>query len=284
MNDSPASTASSSSQPELVIEASRAELNYWQDLWRYRELLGFLAWRDIKVRYAQAALGAAWALIQPIITTVIFTFVFGRLAKMPGGGVPYPLLVLAGLLPWQLFSAALSGASSSVVSNSHLISKVYFPRLVVPLSSLAVALVDFAIVLGLFLVLSLWFGVTPDWRWLLLPAFIVLALLLALGVGLWLSSLTVKYRDFRFIVPFILQVGMFVSPVGFRTDYYPSWHQLLALNPLTGVIDGFRWCLLNGQQALDPFSLAYAVVLTVLLLAGGIWYFRKTERQFADII
>lgn len=267
-----------------MIEAGRAEQHYWRDLWRYRELLGFLAWRDVKVRYKQAVLGAGWALIQPLVTMVVFTFVFGRLAKMPDGGMPYPLLVLAGLLPWQLFSSALGGASNSVVSNSNLISKIYFPRLVVPLSSLAVALIDFAVVLVLYVVMSAWFHRFPTWHWLLLPVFVALTLVLALGFGLWLTSLTVKFRDFRYIVPFILQVGVFVSPVGFRTDSYPNWRELLALNPLTGIIDGFRWCLLSGNQQLDPFALGYSAVVSALLLVAGVWYFRKTERQFADVI
>lgn len=269
---------------ELVLEAGRSNARYWSDLWRYRELLGFLAWRDIKVRYKQAVLGVAWALVQPIVTMTIFTFVFGRLAKMPDGGVPYPLLVLAGLLPWQLFSAGLSGASASVVGNSHLITKVYFPRLVVPLSAIGVALVDFLVVFALFVALSLWYGLIPSWHYLLLPAFGALTLLLALGAGLWLTSLTVKYRDFRFIVPFLLQIGLFACPVGFRTDYLQSWRPVLALNPLTGVIDGFRWCLLHGDQRLDIWSLAYAVGLTLVLLFSGFRYFRSTERQFADII
>ena len=274
----------SETAPETVISAGRAERNYWRDLWRYRELLGFLAWRDIKVRYKQAALGAAWALLQPIITTIIFTFVFGRLAGMPSGGVPYPLLVLAGLLPWQLFSAALSGASGSLVGNAHLISKVYFPRLIVPLSALGVALIDFLIVLGLFLALQLWFGQWPTWRWLVLPAFVLLALGAALAFGLWLTALTVKYRDFRFVVPFMLQVGVFVSPVGFRTDQFPNWRGLLALNPLTGIIDGFRWCLLAGAQDMRWTSLLATVAITVLFGLGGIWFFRRTERSFADVI
>lgn len=269
---------------EVILEAGQSGANYWRDVWRYRELLGFLAWRDIKVRYKQAALGAGWALIQPAITTAIFTFVFGRLAKMPDGGVPYPLLVLAGYMPWQLFSGALNGVSGSVVSNSHLVSKIYFPRLIVPLSALAVALVDFVIVVGLFLVLAAWYGLVPDWHWVALPLFILLTLLVALGAGLWLSSLTVKYRDFRYIVPFLLQVGVFVSPVGYRTDLFPSWRTLLALNPLTGIIDGFRWCLLRGAQALDPVSVGYSIVITLIFLAAGVWYFRRTERQFADII
>ena len=270
--------------PELLIEAGKPEAHYWRDLWRFRELLGFLAWRDIKVRYAQAVLGAGWALLQPLITTVIFTFVFGRLAQMPAGGVPYPLLVLAGLLPWQLFSNALGSAGNSVVGNASLVSKIYFPRLLVPLSSLAVALVDFVIVLALFLVASLAFGLAPGWRWLVLPGYLLLTLLLSLGAGLWLASLTVKYRDFRFIVPFLLQVGVLVSPVGFRTDFYPNWRALLALNPLTAAIDGFRWCLLGGNQTLDPLALAYSLFVAALLLLSGVRYFRRTERAFADII
>lgn len=273
-----------SSLPELLIEANHADAHYWRDVWRYRELLGFLAWRDVKIRYKQATLGAGWALIQPAITTAIFTLVFGRLAKMPDGGVPYPLLVLAGYMPWQLFSGSLNGVSGSVVSNSHLISKVYFPRLIVPLSAVAVALVDFVIVVGMFLVMALWFGFHPDWHWIVLPVFIVWTVLVALGAGLWLSSLTVKYRDFRFIVTFLLQVGVFLSPVGYRTDFFPSWRTLLSLNPLTGIIDGFRWSLLHGTQAIDPLSLGYSLAITLMLLAGGLWYFRRTERQFADVI
>lgn len=268
----------------LTIEAGRSERHYWRDLWRYRELLGFLAWRDVKVRYKQAVLGAAWALIQPMITTTIFTVLFGRLANMPDGGVPYPLIVLAGLLPWQLFAASLSGSSGSLVSNSSLISKIYFPRLIVPISALGVALIDFCIVLGLFVVLAAWFGVYPTWHWLLLPCFMLLALAAALGAGLWLTALTVKYRDFRFIVPFLLQVGIFVTPIGFRTDFFPSWRQLMALNPLTAVVDGFRWCLLGGHQQIDPLGLGFGVLLISLSLAGGLWFFRKMEKGFADNI
>lgn len=278
------STASLIPPPSLVIEAGRSERHYWRDLWRYRELLGFLTWRDIKVRYKQAVLGAAWALIQPIITTVIFTVVFGHLAQMPAGGVAYPLLVLSGLLPWQFFSTALSGSSASLVSNSNLISKVYFPRLLVPMSALGVALVDFFIVLALFTGLALWYGHFPTWHWLVMPFFLLNALAVAFGAGLWLTALTVKFRDFRFIVPFLLQLGLFISPVGYRTDFYPQWRDLLALNPMTGVIDGFRWCLLGGQQNLQVNSIVASVVISIMLVVSGIWYFRKTERGFADII
>jgi len=270
--------------PDLVIEAGRAERHYWRDLWRYRELLGFLAWRDIKVRYKQAVLGVAWAVVQPAITTAIFVFLFGNLAKMPSGGVPYPLLVLAGLLPWQLFAAALSGSSGSLVGNASLISKVYFPRLLVPLSSVGMALVDFAMVLVLFTGLSAWYNHWPTWHWLVLPFFILLALAAALGAGLWLTALTVRYRDFRFIVPFLLQVGVFVSPVGYRTDYYPNWRDLLALNPLTGVIDGFRWCLLGGTHDFSAQGLGTSILLITITCVTGVWFFRRTERGFADII
>lgn len=270
--------------PELVLEAGRTSRNYWNDLWRYRELLGFLAWRDIKIRYKQTVLGVLWALIQPAVTLVVFTFVFGKLAGMPAGNAPYPLLVLAGLLPWQLFSAAFSNASGSLVANTHLISKVYFPRLIVPLSSVAVALIDFAVVLALLVILFGWWQFMPDGRVLLIPLFVLLTLIIAVGTGLWLTALTVKYRDFRFVVPFLLQVGLFLSPVGFSSTNLPNWRQVYSLNPMVGAIDGFRWCLLRGEPALDPRNLAVSVAMAGLLLATGLWYFRRTERTFADII
>ena len=272
------------SPPEIILEAGRANRNYWHDLWRFRELLGFLAWRDIKVRYKQTTLGVLWALIQPAVTLAVFTFIFGKLAGMPSGNAPYPLLVLCGLLPWQLFSAAFSNASGSLVANTHLISKVYFPRLIVPLSSVAVALIDFAVVLVLLAVMCLWWQFTPDWRIIVLPLFIVLTLLTAIGTGLWLTALTVKYRDFRFVVPFLLQVGLFLSPVGFSSTNLPNWRFIYSLNPMVGAIDGFRWCLLRGEPALDPLNLAISIGMAALLLASGIWYFRRTERTFADLI
>jgi lipopolysaccharide transport system permease protein len=272
------------SPPEIILEAGRANRNYWQDLWRFRELLGFLAWRDIKVRYKQTTLGVLWALIQPAVTLTVFTFIFGKLAGMPAGNAPYPLLVLCGLLPWQLFSAAFSNASGSLVANTHLISKIYFPRLIVPLSSVAVALIDFAVVLVLLAVMCLWWQFTPDWRIIVLPLFIVLTLLTAIGTGLWLTALTVKYRDFRFVAPFLLQVGLFLSPVGFSSTNLPNWRFIYSLNPMVGAIDGFRWCLLRGEPALDPLNLAVSIGMAALLLASGIWYFRRTERTFADLI
>lgn len=270
--------------PAIVLESGRASAHYWRDLWRYRELAGFLAWRDIKVRYKQAVLGIAWAVIQPGVQTVLLTFVFGKLANMPAGGVPYPLLVLTGLLPWQLFTSAFNGAGNSLVGNGHLISKVYFPRLLVPISALAVALVDFGVMLALGLPLIVIFLGVPGWQLLLLPLFILLTLVIALGAGLWITALTVKYRDFRFITPFIVQIGMFVTPVGYRTDFLPNWRDLLALNPLSAVVDGVRWCLLGGRTELYLPGLATSVVTAAILLVTGVWYFRKTERQFADVI
>jgi lipopolysaccharide transport system permease protein len=273
-----------SSSETLVIQAGRAEQHYWRDLWRYRELLGFLAWRDIKVRYKQAVLGITWSIVQPAVQTVLLTFVFSKLAKMPDGGVPYPMLVLAGLLPWQLFSSAFGGASNSLVGNAHLISKIYFPRLIVPLSALAVALVDLLILLAITLPVTLLYGIMPTWRLLLLPLFIFIALLVALGAGLWITALTVKYRDFRFITPFLLQIGLFVTPIGYRTDFLPNWRDLLALNPLTGVVNGFRWCLLGGNMDFHASGLVMSVLISAILLGTGLWYFRGTERQFADVI
>lgn len=270
--------------PELVLEAGRASRHYWADLWRFRELLGFLAWRDIKVRYKQTTLGVLWALIQPAVTLAVFTFIFGKLAAMPSGRAPYPLLVLCGLLPWQLFAAAFSNASGSLVANTHLISKVYFPRLIVPLSSVAVALIDFAVVLVLLVLMCLWWQFLPDWRLLFVPLFILLTLVTAIGTGLWLTALTVKYRDFRFVVPFLLQVGLFLSPVGFSSTNLPNWRFVYSLNPMVGAIDGFRWCLLRGEPTLDPVNLGTSVGMALLLLASGLWYFRRTERTFADII
>lgn len=270
--------------PELIIEPGRASRHYWADLWRFRELLGFLAWRDIKVRYKQTSLGVVWALLQPAVTLAVFTFVFGRLAAMPSGDIPYPLLVLGGLLPWQLFSAAFSNSSASLVSNTHLISKVYFPRLIVPLASVAVALIDFLVVLLLLVGMCVWWQFVPDWRIVFLPLFVLWALLAALGAGLWLTTLTVKYRDFRFVVPFLLQVGLFLSPVGFSSANLPNWRLLYSVNPMVGVIDGFRWSLLRGNQPLQFDALAISLAMTILLLVTGLWLFRRTERSFADVI
>jgi lipopolysaccharide transport system permease protein len=268
----------------LIIEVGKSSLRYWGDIWRSRDLLFFLTSRDITIRYKQTVLGVAWALVQPLVTTIIFTFVFGKLAAMSPGGVPYPLLVLAGLLPWQLFSAALVGSSASLISNSSLISKVYFPRLVIPLSSIGVALIDFLVVLILYVIASFSYGRMPSWHWALLPIFILATLFLAFGAGLWFTALTVKYRDFKYIVPFLIQVGVFVSPIGYATTSVPTWHKLLDLNPMTGVIDAFRWCLLSDGLPFDSAGIICAFLLSFVLTFSGLRYFRKMERTFADVI
>lgn len=282
MNES-APTAPTPASSVFVIEASSYDSNYWRDVWRFRELMGFLAWRDIKIRYKQTVLGVVWAVAQPVISAAIFTFVFGRLAKMPSGGMPYTLVVMSAQISWQLFANALSNASGSLTGNSHLISKVYFPRIVLPFSALVVAVLDFLIIFAVYILMTMWFGVAPSVRWLALPLLIVATLLPALGLGLWLSALTVRFRDFRFIVPFILQIGAFVTPVGYRTDFFPNWQALLALNPMTGVVESFRWCLLGGSDFLWK-EFAISMVISIVLLVTGTWYFRRTERSFADII
>jgi len=270
---------------ELVIEADRQEAQYWTDIWRYRELFVFFAWRDIIVRYKQTVVGISWALIQPIITVTIFTIVFGRIARLPSEGAPYPMLVLAGLLPWQFFADAVSGASNSLISNSNLVSKVYFPRLIVPAAAVVTTLVDFLIAFAILVALMVWYQAFPDWRVLALPLFVLLAAGAAIGAGLWLAALNVKYRDFRFVVPFMLQAGLYISPVGFSTTVVsPSWRILYSLNPMVSVIDGFRWSLLRGSTALYMPGLAVSALVVVVILVSGIHHFRRTERHFADLI
>ncbi len=268
----------------LVIEAGRAERHYWRDLWRYRELFVFLAWRDFLVRYKQTAIGVAWALIQPLLPMVIFT-AFGAWLKIPTGGVPRAIFVFTALLPWQFFSAALSGASNSLVSNAHLISKVYFPRLIVPLSAVITSLADFLISAGFLAALMIYYRVWPGTEILLLPWLILLAFGAAFGAGLWLTALNVKYRDFRVLLPFIVQLGLYISPVAFSSDVVPAqWRVLYALNPLVGIIEGFRWAVLGEHAQILNLSLAISVAMIALWLLSGIWYFRRTERGFADVI
>lgn len=275
----------SGSQTELVIEAGRTERQYWNDLWRYRELFYFLAWRDILVRYKQTAIGVAWALIRPFLTMVVFTFVFGKLAKLPSEGVPYPILVFAAMLPWQFFANALAECSNSLITNANLISKVYFPRLIVPTSAVIVSFVDFMISGMILLGLMAWYNFVPGWRILTLPIFILIAFAAAMGAGLWLASLNVKYRDFRYIVPFIVQFGLYISPVGFSSNVVPQeWRLLYSVNPMVGVIDGFRWAILGGQSEIYVPGFILSTGLVALLLVSGIWYFRKMERTFADVI
>lgn len=271
---------------ELVLAPGRAEKNYWQDLWRYRELFQVLAWRDISVRYKQTAVGVVWALLRPLLTMIIFTAIFGRIANLQSdGSAPYALLVFAGMLPWQFFSTALSEASASLVANANLISKVYFPRLIVPTATVVVAFVDFAISFTILVGLMVWYQFIPDWRVLFLPFFVVLAFFASLGPGLWITTLNVKYRDFRYVIPFLVQFGLYVSPVGFSSSLVPQEYQLLyALNPMVGVIDGFRWCLLAGQSPLSMTNVSASLVITAAFLWIGISSFRKMERSVADLV
>lgn len=269
----------------LRIEAGRTEARYWQDLWRYRELFYFLAWRDVLVRYKQTVIGIAWVLIRPFLTMVVFTIVFGNLAKLPSENVPYPILVFSALLPWQFFSNSLSESSNSLINNANLISKVYFPRLVVPTSAVVVGFVDF-IVSGIILIgLMAWYDFMPSWRILALPVFVVIAFIASMGAGLWLCSLNVKYRDFRYIVPFIVQFGLYISPVGFSSDIVPErWRLLYSLNPMVGVIDGFRWAVLGSESNIYVPGFCLSLGLVLFLFMTGVQHFRKMERTFADVI
>lgn len=268
----------------LVIEAGRADLHYWRDLWRYRELFYFLAWRDILVRYKQTAIGVLWALLRPLVTIVVFTIIFGRLAKLPSDTVPYPVMVCAAMLPWQFFASAFSQSGNSLVSNSSLISKIYFPRLIIPASAIIVSSVDFLISLAILAGLMAWYGVIPNWRILTLPIFVAIAFAAAMGAGIWVAALNVKYRDFGHMIPFIVQTGLFISPVGFSSAIVPDrWRLLYAINPMVGVIDGFRWSIF-GSTALYWPGVALSLVFIAVLLATGFAYFRSTERSFADVI
>jgi lipopolysaccharide transport system permease protein len=274
-------------KPEiLIIEQGVAERHYWRDIWRYRELFFVLAWRDVSVRYKQTIIGLSWALIQPLMTMIVFTIVFGSLAKLPTeGATPYPLLVYAGLLPWQLFSTSLTGASGSLLGNANLISKVYFPRLIVPCSAVVVSFVDFIVSFVILVALILWYKFLPGWQILTLPLFVSMAFLASLGPGLWITALNVKYRDFRYTIPFIVQFGLYVSPVGFSSSVVPvEWRLMYSLNPMVGVIDGFRWAILGGESRLylPGFLLSWGVIAFFLWL--GIRQFRKMEKTFADLI
>lgn len=273
-------------QQTLVIEAGRTELHYWKDLWRYRELFYFLSWRDLLVRYKQTSIGVAWALLRPFLTMIVFTIVFGKLAKLPSEGTaPYPVMVFAAMLPWQFFATAMAEASNSLIGNANLISKVYFPRLVIPASAVITSFVDFLVSGAILVGLMAWYRFLPGWRILTLPLFTTIAFAAAMGVGLWLTALNVKYRDFRYIVPFIVQFGLYVSPVGFSSSIVPEkWRLLYSLNPMVGVIDGFRWAIIGGEVRIFWPGFLLSLALVVFLLITGIWYFRKTEKTFADVI
>ncbi len=274
------------SSERLILEAGRADRQYWWDLWRYRELFFILAWRDVAIRYKQTVIGLAWAFVRPFMTMVVFTIVFGKLAKLPTeGAAPYAVLVFAGLLPWTLASSILNDASGSVTGNAQLVSKVYFPRLIIPLATVLVGLIDFCVSLIILAGVLVWYGMMPDWHILLLPVFVVLAVLVAIGPALWAAAMIVKYRDFRFVIPFAVQVGLYVSPVGFSAKIIPpEWQLLYSLNPMVGVIDGFRWAILGGDSPLYLPGFALSLVVTAVMLWFGIHTFRRTERGFADMI
>ena len=273
-------------EPVLIIEPGRTEKNYWTDLWRYRELFLILAWRDISVRYNQTIIGILWAIIRPFLTMIVFTVIFGRIAKLPSdGSAPYALLVFAAMLPWSLFSNALSESSNSLISNANLIGKVYFPRLIIPAATLVTAFIDFLISFIILIGMMFYYQFAPGWHILLLPCFIILALLASLGPGLWITALNVKYRDFRYIIPFVVQFGLYISPVGFSSRIIPEqWRMLYSLNPMVGVIDGFRWCILGGNSPIymPGFLLSLAIIAFFLYL--GVTRFRKMEKTFADLI
>jgi lipopolysaccharide transport system permease protein len=268
----------------LILEPGRADRHYWRDLWRYRELLYFLAWRDLAVRYKQTAIGVAWAIVRPALTMAVF-IVFRRFMGIPHGNVPDPILVFAAVLPWQFFSSALSESSGSLLGNANLISKIYFPRLLVPGAAILTTLVDFAITLGILVLLMVWYRFVPGWQLLTLPLFVLLTLALSAGAGLLFAALNVEYRDFRYIVPFIVQFGLFVSPIAFTTANVPArWRVLYALNPMVGIIDGFRWAILGGREPLNVTVLTLSVAIAATLLVAGVSYFRRMERGFADVI
>jgi lipopolysaccharide transport system permease protein len=270
----------------VIIEPGRRERHYWLDVWRYRELFQVLAWRDLSVRYKQTLIGVSWVLIRPFLTMLIFTTIFGRIAKLPSDGTaPYALMVFAGMLPWTFFSAGLTDASNSLISNANLITKVYFPRLLVPAATVVVAFVDFVISFCILIVLMVWYQFFPGWQITLLPIFVLLGFFASLGPSLWIAAVNVKYRDFRFVVPFIVQLGLYISPVGFSSTIVPEqWRLLYSLNPMVGVIDGFRWCILNGQSQLYMPGIAMSLFVTAFFLWLGINRFRKMEKGFADLI
>lgn len=271
---------------ELIIEAGRIERQYWKDLWSYRELFYFLSWRDFLVRYKQTAIGIAWALLRPLLTMAVFTVVFGKIAKLPAeGAAPYSLLVFAAMLPWQFFASSLTESSNSLITNVNLVSKIYFPRMIIPSATVITSFVDFVISFVILIAMMVWYRYWPDWHLPYLLLFVLLACAVSIGAGLWLCALTVEYRDFRYIVPFIVQFGLYISPVGFSSSIVPAnWRWLYSLNPMVGVIDGFRWALLRGETRLYWPGLATSIILTVILCLTGAWFFRKVERTFADVI
>ena len=268
-----------------VVEAGKTEKKYWKDLWSYRELFLFLAWRDVSVRYKQTAIGVLWAVLRPFLTMIIFTIVFGKLAKFPSEGIPYPILVYSGMLPWYFFSTSLSESSNSLIVNNNLISKIYFPRLIIPTSSVIVSFIDFALSFAILGILMIWYKFIPSINIVFLPLFIAMAFGFAIGAGLWFCSLNVKFRDFRYIVPFVVQFGLYISPVGFNSSIVPEKFRFLySINPMVGVIDGFRWAIIGQSIDINFWGFVISLGVIFLLLISGVIYFRKTEKKFADII
>jgi lipopolysaccharide transport system permease protein len=274
------------SQPTLTIEAGKLERQYFSDLWRFRELFLFLSWRDILVRYKQTVIGILWAVLRPFLTMAVFVFIFGKLGRFPSeGGAPYPIMVFAGMLPWQFFATSFSESSSSLLANSNMISKIYFPRIILPFSSIVTSFVDLLFSFAVLIILMVWYGYAPSVRIVTLPLFIALAFLAALGPGVLIAALNVKYRDFRYVIPFIVQIGLYVTPVGFSSRIIPHNYQLLySLNPMVGIINGFRWAIIGGKTAIYLPGFFLSLILVAALLAVGIRYFRKTEKYFADLI
>jgi len=270
---------------DILIKPGRGIKHYWRDLVQYRELFAFLAWRDVLVRYKQTAIGVAWSIIRPLLSMIVFTIIFGKLAKLPSEGVPYPIMVYTAMLPWQLFANSLSESSSSLVANTNLITKVYFPRIIIPSSTIAVSLLDFLLSFLILVILMFWYQFWPDWKILTIPLFLCLAIFVALGFGFWISALYVRYRDFRYVIPFIVQFGLYISPVGFSSTIVPEkWRLIYSLNPMVGVIDGFRWAISRENVQFYWAGFIISIMLTMAVFVSGFLYFRKTEQTFADVI
>lgn len=274
-----------SSLPEIVIEAGKSERHYWRDLWRYRELFYFLAWRDVLVRYKQTAIGLAWALARPLFTIIVFTLIFGRLARLPSEGAPYAALVLVGMIPWQFFASAVNEASLGLANKENIITKVYFPRIIIPISGVIVNLVELAVGLAMLAVLLAWQQVAVTLNMLFLPLILLLALLLTFGCAVWVSALSVRFRDFRQVVPFALQMGLYISPIAYSAAIVPErWRVWYALNPFTGIIEGLRWSVFANSPTPPVQELAISLGLATLATASGIAYFRSIEKRFAELL
>jgi lipopolysaccharide transport system permease protein len=274
-----------SDEYDIIIEAGRAELHYWKDLWRYRELFFFLSWKELLVRYKQTVMGVLWSVIRPVLTMLVFTVVFGKIAKLPSNGVPYPILVFCAMLPWQYFANSFSESSVSLISNTHLVSKIYFPRIIIPSSTVIMSFVDLLISILVLAGLMAWYSFVPTWKVLWLPLFLLLDVILSLGAGYIVSAMNVKYRDFKHVVPFVIQFGMYVSPVGYNSAIFSDkWRLLYSLNPMVGIIDGFRWCITGDDGFFYMPALVISIVLSLLLLIIGLVYFRRVEKTFADVI